>query len=88
MGKDKEESEVAQGGLHSGGTPGTLSGEIGASTSEGGREGKTDIPSPYGKKRTASKDLKRESSKRGKIYQSGGDVDTQSLRNDRPLAES
>ena len=38
-GKDKEEGEEAQGGLHSGGTPGNLSGEIGTSTSDGGREG-------------------------------------------------
>ena len=64
--EDKEESEEAQGGLHSRGTPGTLSGEIGTSTSEGGREGQTDIPSPHGKKRTASEDSKREASKRGR----------------------
>ena len=92
-GEDKEESEEAQGGLHSGGTPGNLSGEIGTSTSKGGREGQTDIPSPHGKKRTASEDLKIKASKRGKISLSGGsgsggDVDTQSLRKDRPLAES
>ena len=87
-GEDKEESEEAQGGLHSRGTLGHLSGEIGTSTSKGGREGQADIPSPRGKKRTASEDLKREASKRGKISQSGGDADTQSLRKDRPLAES
>ena len=80
-GEDKEESKEAQGGLHSGGTPGNLSREIGTSTSEDGREGKTDIPSPCG------------ASKQGKISLSGGsgpggDVDTQSLREDRPLAES
>ena len=55
--EDKEEGEEAQGGLHSRGTSGTLSGEIRTPTSEDGREGKTDIPSPHGKKRTASEDL-------------------------------
>ena len=89
----KEESKKAQGGPHSTGTPDTSSGEIGTSTSEGGREGQTDIPCPHGKKRTASEDLKREASKRGKISLSGdsgsgGDVVTQSLCKDRPLAES
>ena len=39
VGEDKEESEEAQGGLHSGGTPGNLSREIGTSNSEGVREG-------------------------------------------------
>ena len=87
-GEDKEESEEAQGGLHSGGTPGNLSGGIGTSTSEGGREGRTDIPSPHGKKRTTSEDSKREASKRGKVSQSGGDVDMHSLCKDRPLAKS
>ena len=86
--KDKEESEEAQGGLHSGGTPGNLSAEIGTSTSKGGREGQADIPSPPRKKRTASEDLKREASMRGKISQSGNDADTQSLLKDRPLAGS
>ena len=85
-GEDKEESEEAQGGLHSGGTPGNLSGEIGTSTSKGGREGRTDIPSPHGKKRAASEDSEREASKRGKVSQSGGDVDTQSPCKDRPSA--
>ena len=90
----KEESKKAQlGGPHSRGTPGTSSGEIGTPSSEDGREGKPDIPSPHGKKRTASEDLKIEASKRGKISLSGGsglggDVDMQSLCKDRPLAES
>ena len=87
-GKEKEESREAQGGLHSGGTPGNLSGEIGTSPSEGGRKGRADIPSPHGKKRTASEDSKRETSKRGKVSQSGGDVDMQSHCKDRPLAAS
>ena len=92
-GEDKEESEEAQGSLHYGGTPGNLSGGIGTSTSEGGREGRTDIPSPHGKKRTASEDLKIKASKRGKISLSGGsgsggDIATQCPHGDRPLAES
>ena len=91
--EDKEESKKAQGGPHSRGMPGALSGEIGTPTFEDGREGKTDTPSPHGKKRTASEDLEIEASKRGKISLSGGsgsggDVDTQPLRKDRPLAES
>ena len=98
--EDKEESKKAQGGPHSRGTPGTSSGEIGTPSSgeigtpssEDEREGETDIPSPHGKKRTASEDLKIKASKRGKISLSGGsgsggDVDTQFLRKDRPLAE-
>ena len=57
------------------------------------REGETDIPSPHGKKRTASKDLKIKASKRGKISLSGGsgsggDVVMQFLHKDKPLAES
>ena len=87
-GKDKEESGESQGGLSSGGTPGNFSGEIGTSTFDGGREGQTDIPSPHGKKRTASEDLKREASKRGKVSQSRGDVDMSSLCKHRPSAES
>ena len=59
VGKDKEESEEAQGGLHSGGTTDDFSREIGTSPSQGGREGQANIPSPYGKKRTSSEDLKR-----------------------------
>ena len=88
VGEGKEENEEAQGGLHSRGTPGNLSGEIGTSTSKGGRKGQTNIPSPHGKKRTGSEDLKREASKQGKTSLSGDDADTQSPRKDRPLAES
>ena len=90
--EDKEESKKAQGGPHFRGTPGTSSGEIGTPSSEDEREGETDIPSPHGKKRTASEDLKIKASKRGKISLSGGsgsggDVVTQFLRKDNPLAE-
>ena len=86
-------SQKAQGGPHSRGTPGTLSREIGIPSSEDEREGETDIPSPHGKKRTASEDLKIEASKRGKISLSGGSgsgggVVMQFLHKDKPLAES
>ena len=70
--EDKEESKKAQGGPHSRGTPDTSSGEIGTPSSKDEREGETDIPSPHGKKRTASEDLKIKASKRGKISLSGG----------------
>ena len=91
--QDKEESKKAHVGPHSRGTPGTSSGEIGTPSSKDESEGETDIPSPHGKKRTASEDLKIKASKRGKISLSGGsgsggDVDTHPLRKDRPLAES
>ena len=91
--EDKEESKKVQGGPHSRGTPDTSFGEIGTPSSEDEREGKTDIPSPHGKKRTASEDLKIEASKRGKISLSGGsisggDIVTQFLRKHKPLAES
>ena len=91
--EDKEESRKAKGGLHSKGTPDTSSGEIGTPSSEDERERETEIPSSHGKKRTASEDSEIKASKRGKISLSGGsgsrgDVDTQSLRKDRLLAES
>ena len=91
--EDKEESKKVQGGPHSRGTPGTSSGEIGTPSSEDESEGETDIPSPHGKKRTTSEDFKIKASKRGKISLlggsgSGGDIVTQFLRKDKPLAES
>ena len=70
--EDKEESKKAQGGPHSRGMPSTSSGEIEAPSSEDEREGESDIPSPHGKNRTASEDLKIKASKRGKISLSGG----------------
>ena len=87
-GEDKEEDEEAQGSFHSGGSPGNLSVEIRTPASKGGREGRTDIPSPHGKKRAASEDSEREASKRGKVSQSGDAANTQSTRKERPLAES
>ena len=84
--EDEVESEKAQGGPHSRGTPGTSSRGIGTPSSEDESEGETDIPYPHGKKRTASEDLKREASKQGKTSQSGDDTDTLSPRKDEPLA--
>ena len=87
-GEDKEENKEAQGSIHSGGSPGNLSGEISTPASKGGREGRTDIPSPYGKKRAASEDSEKEASKRGKVSQSGDVAYTQSPHKDRPSPES
>ena len=87
-GEDKEEDEEAQGSFHSGGSPGNLSVEIRTPASKGGREGRTDIPSPHGKKRAASEDSEKEASKQGKVSQSRGDVDMQSPRKDRPSVAS
>ena len=91
--EDKEESKKAQGGPHSRGTSGTSSREIGTPSSEDERERETEIPSSHGKKRTASEDLKIKASKRGKTSLSGGsgtggNVVTQFLHKDKPLAES
>ena len=56
-------------------------------------EGGSKSPSLQGEKRTASEDLKIKASKRGKISLSGGsgsggDMVTEFLRKDKPLAES
>ena len=89
----KEESRKAKGGLHSKGTPDAMSGETGAPSSEDEGEEEGDIPSPLGRKRTASADLEAEASKRGKISLSDGsgseaDVVARHLSWDKPLAES
>ena len=79
--EDKEENKKAKGGLHFKGTPDTMSGEIGTPSSEDKREGEADIPSPHGKKRTASEDLEVNAPKRWKMFPSGGskdDVDARS----------
>ena len=47
--EDKEDSKKAKGGLHSKGTPDTMSGEIGTPSSEDKREGEADNPSPDGR---------------------------------------
>ena len=70
--EDKEESKKAKGGLHSKGTPDTMSGEIGTPSSGNKREGGADNPSPNGRKRTASEDLEVKASKRGKMSLSCG----------------
>ena len=93
MKEDKEESRKAKGGLHSEGTPDTVSREIRDPSSEDKREGEADILSPYGKKRAASEGWEVKAPKRGKTPLSGGsgsedDVVAQFLRKDKPLAES
>ena len=91
--EDKEESEKARGDSHPKGTLNAMSGETGIPSSEddGGEE--ADIPSPHGKKRTASEDLEVKAPKRGKMSLSGGsgsedDVVAQFLRKDKPFVES
>ena len=70
--EDKEESKKAKGGLHSEGTPNTMSGEIGTPSSEDKREGEAEIPSPHGKKGSVTEDLEGKAPKRGKMSLSGG----------------
>ena len=91
--EDKEGSKKAKSGLHSKGTSDTMSREIGTPSSEHEIEGEADIPSPDGKKSSASEDLEVKAPKRGKISLSGGsgsedDAVVQFLRKDKPLAES
>ena len=90
--EDKEESRKAKGGLHSEGTPGTVSGEIRAPSSEDKREGEADIPSSYGKKRAAFESWEVRDPKRGKTPLSVGSGSegvaiAQSPCKDEPLAE-
>ena len=91
--EDKEESRKAKGGLHSEGTPDTMSGEIRAPSSEDKKEGEVDILSPHGKKRAASEGWEVKAPRRGKTFLSGDsgledDVVAQSLRKDGLLAKS
>ena len=91
--EDKEESRKAKGGLHSEGTPDTVSGKIRAPSSEDKREGEADILPPHGKKRAASEGWGAQAPKRGKMPLSGGlgsedDVVAKFLRKDEPLAKS
>ena len=91
--EDKKKSEEAESGLHSTGIPDTMSGETEAPSSKDEGEGEGDIPSPYGRKRTASEDLEVEAPKRGKVSLpygsgSGADVVARHLSKDTPLAES
>ena len=91
--EDKKKSEEAESGLHSTGMPDTMSGETEAPSSKDEGEGEGDIPSPHGRKRTASEDLEVEAPKRGKVslpYGSGSEADVvaRHLSWDKPLAES
>lgn len=93
MKEDKEESRKAKGGLHSEGTPDTVSGEIRAPSFGDKREREADILSPHGKKRVASKGWEVKAPKRGKMPLTSGlgsedDVVAQFLRKDKPSAES
>ena len=90
---DQGGEQKAKGGLHSKGTPDAMSGETGTPSSEDEGEEEADIPSPRGKKRTASEDLEVEAPKRGKMSLSDGsglegDVAAQFLRKDKPFTES
>ena len=91
--EEKERSEEAQSGLHTGGASRTVFGEIRTPVLEDERGGESNIPSPHGKKRAAPEDLKEEASKRGKMSLSGGsgsedDIVMQFLCKDKHLAES
>ena len=91
--EDKKKSEEAESGLHSAGMSDTMSGETEALSPKDEGEGKGDIPSPHGRKRTASKDLEVEAPKRGEVslpYVSGSEADVvaRHLSRGKPLAES
>ena len=91
--EDKKKREEDKRGLHSTGMPDTMSGETEAPSSKDEGEGEGDIPSPHGRKRTASEDLEVESPKRGNVslpYGSRSEADVVARRHsrDKPLAES
>ena len=91
--EDNEESRKAKGGLHSEGTPNTVSEEIKALSCEDKREGEAYIHSPHSKKRAASEGWEVKAPKRGKTPLSGGsgsegDVVAHFLHKDKPSAES
>ena len=65
--EDKKKSKEAESGLRSTGMPDTMSGETEAPSSKYAGEGEGDTPSPHGRKRTASEDLKVEAPKKGKV---------------------
>ena len=62
-GEDEERNTKAEGGLH---TLYIQTGGIDVSKKEDDRGGESNIPSPHGKKRAASKDLEAEASKQRK----------------------
>ena len=89
--EDKKKSKRAEGGLRSKRILDATSGETEAPSSEDEDEGEGegDIPSPHGKKRTASKDLEVEAPKRGKISLldgSGSEADVAANHLHKPLA--
>ena len=91
--EDKKKSEGAESGLHSTGMPDIISEETKAPSSKDEGEGEGDIPSPHGRKRTASEHLEVEAPKRGKLslpYGAGSEADVvaRHLSRDKPLAES
>ena len=91
--KTRRKAKKDEGGLHSKGILDATSVETQAPSSEEEGEEEGDIPSPLGRKRTASADLEAEASKRGKISLSDGsgseaDVVPKYLRKDKPFAES
>ena len=91
--EDQKKSEEAESGLHSTGMPDNMSRETEAPSSTDEGEGEGDIPSPHGRKRTASEYLEVEAPKRGKVALPYGscseaDVVARHLSRDKPLAES
>ena len=91
--EDNEESRKTKGGIHSVGTPNTVSWEIKVPSSEDKREGEADILPPHGKKRATPIGREVKAPKRCKTLLSGGsgsedDIAAQFPRKDGPLAES
>ena len=91
--EENEGSGGAKGGFHPGGKPHTVSEETRAPSSKDKREGEPDIPSSYGKKRSAPESWEVRAPKRGKTHLlsgsgSEGVTVAQSLRKDKPPAKS
>ena len=91
--EDKKKSKEAGSDLDSAGMPDTMSGETEAPSPKDDGEGEGGIPSPHGRKRTASEDLEVGAPKRGKVslpYGSGSEADViaRHLSGDKPLAGS
>ena len=91
--EDKKKNKRVEGGLRSKGILDATSEETEAPSSKDEGEGEGDIPSPHGRKRTASEDLEVEAPKRGKVSLPYGscseaDVVARHLSKDKPLAES
>ena len=80
-GEDEGRNREAESGLHA---LYIQTGGISASTKEDDRGGESRIPSPHGKKRTASEDLETEVSKRGKKPSVGGPAPEGILTAQRP----